>query len=133
NLLAGEPADSALASARRELAEDPLGAAPPSLEPRPTSSLSSPSSLAAPASAQSGRAGEAGALRVAPQAAVPIAPEDHAAPLLVGGAPRFVPAARPSAQAGRRAPGGGPLLASGSKDLDPAPGFLGRGVELALL
>ena len=92
SLFAGEPADSALASAWRELAEEgpfPAGGAP-------------------------------------------IAPEDHGAALVLGAAAgRFEPAPRPSAQAGRRAPRS--LLASGSKDLDPGPGFLGRGAELAQL
>ena len=61
-------------------------------------------------------------------------PLDQAAPLLLGAARVQVsPAARRSAQADRREPAPHPLLEDGSKELDPLPGFVGRGAELGRL
>jgi tetratricopeptide (TPR) repeat protein len=59
---------------------------------------------------------------------------DHATPLVLGSARvRVVPESKASAQMDRRGPRPQPLLPSGSKELDPPHGFMGRGEELTRL
>ncbi|HEX3763027.1 MAG TPA: S8 family serine peptidase, partial [Kofleriaceae bacterium] len=61
-------------------------------------------------------------------------PVDHETPVVFGGPPlRLAAHRRRSPQLDRRRPRPYPLLASGSKDLDPPDGFVGRGVELSHL
>jgi tetratricopeptide (TPR) repeat protein len=59
---------------------------------------------------------------------------DHATPLVFGGeSVRVLAEARRSAQMERHKPRPQPLLQSGSKELDPPHGFVGRGEELMVL
>jgi tetratricopeptide (TPR) repeat protein len=59
---------------------------------------------------------------------------DHATPLVFGRHPlRLQPPAGRSPQVDRRRPRPQPLLTGGRPDLDPHPGFVGRGAELSLL
>ncbi|WP_197041277.1 CHAT domain-containing protein [Chondromyces apiculatus] len=82
------------------------------------------SPLEAPASGRSRAAGEAWQADLM----------DQSAPILFGARPvTIVAEAHRSALADRSEPKPQPLLESGSKDLDPSPGFVGRGGELGLL